>query len=495
MVSNKAKKSPPKKSASKKSRSNGAAGKNVYDLIVIGGGTAGMPAAAFAASKNANVLIIDAADRLGGTLYLSTGQMSAAGTKLQRDLGINDTPDAHFDDIMRISSGTADPMIARLAVDNAAPAFEWLIQNGFTPLPGHPVMGQGHEFYSQKRYYWGAELGVSLVKVLDKALSTHIARGFVTVLTNTRAQSLIMKNGRVAGVVSKDASGKTVKHMGRAVAITTGGYASNREMFKKLNNRTQYARMSYKHAQGDGLTMAQKVGAALQGHDKYLCGLGSIMMDDQVPSIALARMIHFPQYRPPWEIYVNARGERWINEDNPSVDKREHALLDQPDLRFWVIADAETHAQAPVPVVDWSRERFTEAFGKEKLFYKADTLEELAKKAGIDVKGLKKTVEAYNEAQRTGKDPLGRKFMPRPVVKAPFYAFRHQGSSISSTVGLAVNDKLQVLRKNGKPIAGLYAAGEAIGAGMLMGQSFCGGMLVMPAITFGKLIGERVHTL
>jgi fumarate reductase flavoprotein subunit len=467
-----------------------------YDLIIVGGGTAGMTAATFAAKRNADVLIVDAADRLGGTLWLSTGQVSAAGTRLQRAKGINDTPEAHLDDIMRISRGTADRTIAKLAVDNAAAAFDWLCDIGFVPVEGHPVKGSGHEYYSEARYFWGTEGGVSIYRVLEKALMTDIARGIVTVKLNTRAQSLIQdRAGRVTGVVAKDAAGKLQKFSGKAVLLTTGGYAANGAMFKKLNGRTQHARMSYFASRGDGLTMATKAGAVLQGHDKYLAGLGAALVDDQSPSIAIGRFNHWPEKRQPWEIYVNARGERWIAEDNPSVDAREHALLDQPELRFWVVLDHEILKQAPVPIDGWDRARYEAAFGVEKLFYKAETLEGLAKAAGIDAKRLATTIAAYNTAQASGRDPMGRKHMPRPIVKAPFYALRHQGMSISSTVGVSINDRLQVLHKNKKPIPGLYAAGEIIGAGLLMGQSFCGGMLVMPAITFGKILGERVGTL
>ena len=77
-----------------------------WDLIIVGGGTAGLPAAIFAARRGARVLVIEASLQLGGTLFLSTGQMSAAGTRLQKQKGITDSPQLHFDDVMRISQNT-----------------------------------------------------------------------------------------------------------------------------------------------------------------------------------------------------------------------------------------------------------------------------------------------------------------------------------------------------------------------------------------------------
>lgn len=77
-------------------------------VIVVGAGTAGLAAAAELAGRGARVTLVEKSARIGGTLHVSAGQMSAAGTKLQRGRGIVDSPEAHFADAMRISKGTAD---------------------------------------------------------------------------------------------------------------------------------------------------------------------------------------------------------------------------------------------------------------------------------------------------------------------------------------------------------------------------------------------------
>ena len=106
-----------------------------YDVIIVGAGTAGIPVAIFAARRGGRVLLLDAAPRIGGTLFLSTGQMSAAGTQLQQAKGIEDSAELHFDDVMRISQNTADAELVRLAVNEAAPTFDWLMEGGFEPFP------------------------------------------------------------------------------------------------------------------------------------------------------------------------------------------------------------------------------------------------------------------------------------------------------------------------------------------------------------------------
>ena len=89
-----------------------------WDVAVVGGGTAGIPCAIFAAQRGLRVLVLEHAPQVGGTLHYSAGQMSAAGTRRQHEMGIVDSPARHFADIMRLSGNTADPVLVRLAVDH-----------------------------------------------------------------------------------------------------------------------------------------------------------------------------------------------------------------------------------------------------------------------------------------------------------------------------------------------------------------------------------------
>ena len=166
----------------------------VYDLVIVGAGTAGLPAAIFAAARGARVILLDAAPQIGGTLHLSTGQMSAAGTRLQRSQGIVDTPDMHYDDVMRISRGTADPLLTRLAVDEAATTFDWLMDRGFRPLEEHPILGLGHEPYSERRYYWGAEGGRTILATLRRDFDPLVTERKVDLLLETPVTAMLTDN-------------------------------------------------------------------------------------------------------------------------------------------------------------------------------------------------------------------------------------------------------------------------------------------------------------
>jgi fumarate reductase flavoprotein subunit len=353
-------------------------------------------------------------------------------------------------------------------------------------------LGLGHEPYSQKRYYWGAEGGRTILAVLRRELQPWVDQGRVDVSLSTPVTALLTNDaGDIDAVRVKSGLAETV-FRGRHVLLACGGYVSNPQLFEQLSGVRDYGDNGYPYSQGAGIELGMSVGGFVRGRENYLSNFGSILADDQFPAKMFARFVVVPQQRQPWEIFVNARGERFIREDEPSFDKREMSLLSQPDLRYWIVFDEEILASAPPGVGGFSREEIRDAFDAHSWFIKANTLPELAAKAGIDAAGLLRSVDDYNRGVAKRRDRLGREHLPKQIVKAPFYAIRHQGHSTTSTVGLAVNGALNVVRARGEPVRNLYAAGELLGAGQLMGQSFVGGMMVTPAMTFGRLLGQRL---
>jgi fumarate reductase flavoprotein subunit len=467
---------------------------NGYDMIVIGAGTAGMPAAIFAAERGAKVLVIDKAPVLGGTLDRSTGQISGSRTVFQKAKGIEDSPDAHYDDNMRINNSTADPVLTRLFVDNAGDTINWLAANGFKVADNHPTKGGGHEPFTTARYQWGAEGGKTIFKTMLPLFEKAVGSGKVTVLLNNGAVDLVQdKGGAVVGVVTEDDAGNRKDYMGKHVLLSSGGCASNPRMYRDLHDVDLTIEIAYPFSQGMGITLGQGAGGYVRGGDKFATLFGTILQDTHYPSPQWGGLATNPDTRPPWEIYVNVNGERFLREDHPSVDFREHSLLKQPGLRMWVVADQAMIDKAPPLMPRKKREEFLAEFGTHPMFHKAATLDELAVKAGINPHGLAGTATAYNRAIAEGAhDPFGRQHRPAQLSTGPFYAVALTGWTVVSFAGLAIDGHLRVVRPNGSPIPNLYAAGEVIGAAATSGAAYTNGALVTPALTFGRLLGQRM---
>ncbi|MEM4724489.1 MAG: FAD-dependent oxidoreductase, partial [Candidatus Hadarchaeum sp.] len=241
-----------------------------WDLIIVGAGTAGMPCAIAAAEHHAQVVVIEKASDVGGTLHITGGHLSAAGTRRQRQRGIDDSPDRHFADVMRISRGTADPVLVRLAVDEAPRTLDWLDDLGFPFAPETPALVYGHEPYSVPRTYWGVEAGKSILATLRPLWDRYRASGNITLLLEHELIELLWDGQRVVGVVVQGWRGR-LKLQGKAVVLTTGGYAANPHLFAEVTpGHPRLISAASPTSTGDGLLAARRLGAAFRNGDKYL---------------------------------------------------------------------------------------------------------------------------------------------------------------------------------------------------------------------------------
>lgn len=464
-----------------------------FDLIVIGGGTAGLPTAIFAANRGARVVVIEKAATIGGSLFVSGGMMAAADTVFQRAKGIKDSPEAHYEDVMRISGDTADPVLTRLWAEHGGSTVDWLAENGFSIGDNEPVLGSAYDPYSIPRYLWAPERGNAILNVLRPLFERLVAAGRVTLLTEAEVVDLIGSgDGRASGVVVQDSQGRRSDLQGRTLVIASGGCASNPAMFQSVHGVPLYRRAAWPQNQGAGLSLGLAAGGFLRGADNYVGYYGWIPLNDDFPSAPSANMSIDPKVRPPWEVFVNAEGQRFVQEDHPSINERDRIMDLQPGHRFWAVFDQRVLDEAPSLVPEWSADRLMEAFRSHMMFTRASSLSELGVVAGIHPRNLENSVRAYNEALRTGSaDPLGRTHRPLPIAQPPFYAIRSQTWTLKSYAGLAVNENLQLITPEGAPIANVYAAGEVLGAAT-SGKSHTSGGSVTPALTFGRLLGSRI---
>ncbi len=466
-----------------------------WDVIVVGAGTAGIPTAIFAGQRGAHVLLIEADERIGGTLHWSTGQMTAAGTKMQKKLGIDDHPDWHWDDCYRISKGEIHPVLGRLAIDEAATSFDWLTDNGFEPAVGTPVAGFGHEPHRVRRYAWGENGGVSVLETMEPLLDAQIGRGTVTLSLETRMTRLIVEAGAVVGVEVEARDGTTAEILGQNVVLTTGGYAANPELWAELTPGRPLRSYCNPYSRGEGIMAARDIGAAVSGGDQFLCSFAGIMMDPADPLSARGGIILNPAFRQPWEIYVNRAGKRFVREDHPSVDHREHALLEQDGMEMFIVFDEGIRQNSPNLFSEIERKHAAKFFGDHPSYFKADTVSGLAEKCGIDTANLEASVIEYNDAVEAHTDKIfGRESLPRPIDTGPYLAIRAVGFTVLSPGGLEPDAGMRVLDTSGNAIPNLYASGEIFGKARLSGATFLSGMSLLPAVTFGRLLGQQLLT-
>ena len=456
-----------------------------FDVLIVGAGNAGMPAAIQAADLGARVLLIDKNPFVGGMLNISGGHISAANSKLQISKGISDSPDAHYRDAMRMGRYLNNSELLKIATDNAASMVDWLAEIGVEFTAESPFFEDDHEHYSSPRTYMGPDYGRSLLEPLKSELEKRINRGDIELHLNTEAMNLITDNaGSVAGVAIKDASGVQRELMAKTVILTTGGYGASDSLKSKYNPKSLKSKViCLPHASGDGIIMAERVGAELINMNHFVSFPGAID--------GASGRLEYPPKHFPSGIWVNREGNRFVNEHTDNPDMRERAFLRQEELGFFVILNERSMKTKEIGIKGWDRNHLRQ-HTLSGLIKKADSIMSLAKKIGIPPTNLTKTVDQFNRSVKQGKDDqFNREQLDEPLENGPYYSIPITGSILITHGGIKVNHAMQVLQASGKVIDGLYAAGETLGLAQMMGTAVLSGMSVGPAITLGRQVARN----
>ena len=329
---------------------------------------------------------------------------------------------------------------------------------------------------------------------MEPLLDKEIARGTVTLSLETKLTGLVVEKGAVVGIEAEARDGTKATITGQNVVLTTGGYAANPELWAELTPGYPLRSYCNPYSRGDGILAAREIGAKVDGGDQFLCSFAGVMHDPDDPLSARTGLILNPQFRRPWEVYVNRSGKRFVREDHPSVDHREHALLDQEGMEMFIVFDEGIRQNAPHFHAEIEREHAAKLFDAHPSYFKSETLAELAAQCGIYAANLEATVAQYNKAVEAGVDSLGRESLPRPIDTPPYFAIRAVGFTVLSPAGLDADLDLCVLDTSSRPIPNLYASGEVFGKARLSGRTYLSGMSLLPAITFGRLLGQKLLT-
>lgn len=466
-----------------------------FDVIVVGGGTAGLPTAVSAMQQGLRVLIIEKSARLGGTLWLTGGSISAAGTRRQKAKGIEDNAEQFFQDANKIGHGLADQDLLRLATFEAARGVDWLEDLG-VDFGDSPQFAPEHELYALRRTHYQVErtnegVALPLLRAMRDQIRRYTLEGQCLTLRECRVTDLLVEGGRVTGVAYETKGGVRREVRAPATVLASGGYAANRDLLKRFNpDHWRIATMTNPTSTGDGVLMAERIGAKLT-HTEYINpGIGGIE-DPNEPDTCFMWVLHVigRPARECGDIWVNAEGRRFVQEDHPSNDHREKALLKQTGVMMFNIFDEPMHYGPNNLTKQWLVDieaRDVDGFNVRS----APTLEELAVKIGCEPAALVETVRRYNAAVDAGRDDeFGRQMFHGRIETPPFYALRSRGHILLTRGGVKIGTDLRVRDQEERPIPGLYAVGEVIGNGRLSGDAALGGMGVGPSFSLGRLLG------
>lgn len=443
------------------------------DVVIIGAGGGGLSAAIEAHDAGANVILVEKMPFVGGNTARATGGINGAGTVFQKEAGIEDTVEVHYEDTMKGGEQLNDPELVKFMTSNAADAIHWLTDLG-ADLSDVGSLG-GASFKRAHRPTGGAPVGDHLVSVLYE----NTEKRHINTLLNTEATELIYENDKVVGIkATKSVDGKETPYIIKAdaVIIASGGFGNNAELYTKYQPQLDgFISTNQPGATGDGIVLAENVGAALVDMEQ-------IQIHPTVHTETAGLITE--AVRGNGAILVNAKGERFTNEMS-TRDKVSAAILEQEGQMAYLIFDQSVRESL----------KAIEKYVSQGLTVEGETPEALAEAANMDPATLKATIDAWNKAVETQKDEaFGRESgMEIAFTKAPYYALPIAPGVHHTMGGIKINTDAQVISTEGTPISGLYAAGEVTGG--VHGAERLGGNALADIIVFGRQAGINAAAL
>jgi fumarate reductase flavoprotein subunit len=438
------------------------------DIVIVGAGGAGLSAAVAAAETDGSlkIIVLEKQGIMGGNTNYSTGGINAAETDVQRSLGIEDSKDLFYDDTMRGGKQENIPALVRNLVEHAPVTISWLIGLG-TDLSDVGLMG-GSSVKRTHRPQGGAAIGPHLMKVLQTASN----KDNIEIRTSNKVTGLLTSiDGSVTGVKVQNADGNSYTLTSKAVIIATGGFGANLDMVTRLQpSLSGFATLNHPGATGDAFGWVTAIG----GDTIQMANIQIHPTAEATNHILITEAV-----RGNGAILVNHGGQRFCNEMD-TRDVVSAAILEQDGGEAFLIFDqAVRKSLASI-----------ETYANQHLLVEGVSVEELASLVGIPPEKLSESVSRYNDQQKKGiDDDFGRSAteMTRSLETPPYYAVCVTPAIHHTMGGLSVNTETQVLRADGSPIPGLYAAGEVTGG--LHGANRLGGNGVADIVVNGRLAG------
>ena len=461
-----------------------------FDLVAIGGGFSGLVPASRAAGLGRSVAVLEARseDRYPCSSRYSTGVANVMGLPILAD------PEQIFSAIMEGSGSNARPAVARAIADNGKRTIDWLSQEGARFVsralqheqPGQQVVAP------PRRSIAGLDWQERGPDLLMRRLEQNITQRGGVVMRGTKAQALIIEHGACVGVDAVR-DGRPLRIDAKAVVIADGGFAASREMVAKyITPRADsvLARVG-PGAQGDGIRMAEKAGAAIGGLGAFY---GHIHHRNAMTD---ARLWPYPHLDAAAEIsiLVGPDGKRFTDEGLGGVCMANAiAKLPDPLSATLILDDTMWRTEPTITTTVPANPAMTQAGGE---LISAPDIATLAARAGLPSDRLDQTIYDYvqavqsNSFARFAVPRTSRKHKPMPIVTPPFHAVPLCAGITGTMGGIEINEHAQALRPDGTVFPGLYAVGTPV-AGLEGGAraGYVGGL--SKAFILGLLAGEHI---
>ncbi|MGB6117291.1 MAG: FAD-dependent oxidoreductase [Mesorhizobium sp.] len=441
------------------------------DVVVIGSGACGICAGLAASEAGASVLILERDPKPTGSTALSTGLIPAAGTRLQRDMGIEDSAERFARDIMGKAKGQTDKRMAMLIAERSGPTVDWLAEHHGVPF--RLVEGFLYPGHSQLRMHGvprrtGEELQYALLAAAERAS--------LQIVTSAQAQDLHVDDGRrvtAVGFVRPDGVREVVG--AKAVVLACNGFGGNPDMLREyIPEMVEAEYWGHSGNTGDAVNWGKELGAqtadlgSYQGHGAVAYPYGKPMMWGLIVEGGFQ---------------VNKDGVRFSNEAS-GYSEQAFEVIRQQDRIAYNIYD-ET---CETPALGFTDYQEVQKLGGIK---RAGSWAELAALMGLPADVLERTAAEVDE-MKTGqrRDPFGRDFSKTKPLKPPFLAARITGALFHTQGGLVVDDNAQVVHSSGEVMPNLFAGGGA--ARGVSGPSrwgYLSGNGLLCATVLGRLAG------
>ena len=450
------------------------------DVLVVGGGNAGLCAALAAREAGASVLLVECAPR----------HMRGGNSRHTRDVRfLHHGPsryvtgpyleDEFWDDLIHVTGGQTTPELARQVIRESVEIPEWMHSHGVLWQP--PLSGTLHLARTNGFFLGGG-------KAMVNAYYSAAAQRGIEILYETSGEALRLRDDGVdLHIRGADGSARTLS--ARAIVVAAGGFEANVEWLRRYwgDAADNYVIRGTPYNRGAMLSALYDAGAAAIGDP---CEFHAVAVDARAPKFDGGIVTRLDSV--PFGIAVNRHGQRFYDEGEDFWPKRYAIwgglIARQPDQIAYSIIDADAMG------------RFMPSVFPP---FEASSVQELAGVSGLDPERLQSTVDEFNaavvpakfdpavldECATTGIHPP-KTHWARRIERPPFYAYPLRPGITFTYMGVPVDARARVLSESGEPLPGVFAAGEVM-AGTILGRGYLAGFGLTVGTVFGRTAGSE----